>query len=64
MLLPEALIEHAGIDGTATFAGLGQIFQIWRPEKYDAYLELARQKAKEQAAHFELARRQSDGGEP
>jgi MraZ protein len=64
VVLPEALIAYAAIEDVATFAGLGQTFQIWRPEHYDAHLETARQKAKEQAAHFELTRRQDDGGAP
>lgn len=62
VLLPEPLLEHAGVEAIATFAGLGQTFQIWAPERYDAHLAAARQKAKEQAAQFELARRQDDGG--
>ena len=64
VLLPEPLLEHAGIEDTATFAGLGQTFQIWRPESYDAHLAAARQLAKDQAAQFELKRRNDDGGAP
>lgn len=61
VLLPEPLLEHAGIDGIATFAGLGQTFQIWHPEAYDAHLVSVRQQAKDQAAQFELKRRKNDG---
>lgn len=31
VLLPETLVQHAGLDGAVAFVGLGQIFQIWEP---------------------------------
>jgi MraZ protein len=36
ILLPEDLIEHAGLTETAAFVGKGQTFQIWQPEAYKA----------------------------
>ena len=36
ILLPEDLIDHAGIAETAAFVGKGQTFQIWHPESYKA----------------------------
>ena len=29
VMLPEPLLAHAGLDGLATFAGRGPVFQIW-----------------------------------
>lgn len=37
IMLPESLLEHAGITDGATFAGLGGVFQIWNPDSYAAY---------------------------
>jgi len=59
VLLPPALIEHAGITAMATFAGRGATFQVWSPEAYDAYEREATEKAREQAAQLELAQRSS-----
>lgn len=42
VMLPRALIEHAGIDETAIFVGIGRSFRIWSPENYDAYQQDAR----------------------
>lgn len=40
--LPKHLAEHAGLDGKATFVGLGNRFEIWAPEAYEAQAEQAR----------------------
>lgn len=37
MVLPRAFIDHAGIDGEATFVGIGSTFQIWSPAGYAAH---------------------------
>lgn len=34
--LPREFLEHAGLDGKATFVGMGRRFEIWSP---DAHLE-------------------------
>ena len=62
VMLPEALIAHAGIDGTATFAGRGGTFQIWNPADYEDYERSATEQAREQANRLELARRNRTGG--
>ncbi len=33
-VLPRHLIEHAGLDGTALFAGRGSYFEIWNPDAF------------------------------
>lgn len=45
--LPEALLEHAGIDKTLTFVGLGAKFQIWEPTRFADYRAAAREKARQ-----------------
>lgn len=41
IVLSEMLKTHAGIGEAATFAGLGQRFQIWEPERFRAQLDKA-----------------------
>lgn len=45
--LPEALRAHAELDGKAAFAGFGDRFEIWRPERLEARKAEARAKAAE-----------------
>jgi MraZ protein len=47
IVLPEALLAHAGIEGSMTFMGLGRIFQIWQPEAAEKRREEARERARE-----------------
>lgn len=56
VMLPESLIEHAGLSDMATFAGRGGYFQIWAPGDYDAYLVEAKERAREEAARLEIGR--------
>jgi MraZ protein len=34
VVLPPDLVDHAGLDGEATFVGRGYTFQIWNPATY------------------------------
>ncbi|MDP6829371.1 MAG: division/cell wall cluster transcriptional repressor MraZ [Alphaproteobacteria bacterium] len=61
IILPQQLLEHAGLTSLATFAGRGATFQIWAPEAYEAYEAAATERAKDQAAKFELQRRDKMG---
>ena len=64
IILPQQLLQHAGITTMATFAGRGATFQIWAPEAYEAYEREATSRAREQATKFELRRRdQLESGE-
>jgi len=47
ILLPEALANHAAIDGTAAFIGRGRFFEIWEPKALDAHKAAARKRALE-----------------
>jgi MraZ protein len=35
IVLPESLRSHAGLDGTVTFVGLGDKFQMWEPGRFE-----------------------------
>lgn len=37
IILPASLLELAGIDGRAMFVGIGRTFQIWSPDRRDAW---------------------------
>ena len=44
IVLPEGLRAHAGLEGSVTFVGLGDKFQMWRPERFEKRRETARGK--------------------
>ena len=63
VLLPETLLDYAGIDGIATFAGRGATFQIWRPEAYEVYEAEALERARAEAPALALMQSQARPGE-
>ncbi len=63
VMLPEALLAHAGIEGMASFAGRGATFQIWRPDAYDAYEAEALERARTEAPALALMQSQAASGE-
>lgn len=36
LVLPQALRDKIGLDGTAYFGGMGETFEIWKPETFEA----------------------------
>jgi MraZ protein len=61
--LPKELVEHAELDGQVTFVGLGDYFQMWKPENYAGYRSRARSLALEQRPLLqERLRALSEGG--
>lgn len=54
VLLPELLLEDAGIKEQAVFVGKGATFEIWSPEGFETYAAKARDIAKEQRAALRL----------
>jgi len=38
IVLPSEFLGHAEVEGLAMFVGGGRQFNIWRPERYEAYL--------------------------
>jgi MraZ protein len=47
IIVPEELRSHAGLITQVTFVGLGDKFQIWQPEAFDARRKIAREKVLE-----------------
>lgn len=45
--LPKEMAEYAGLNGQATFVGLGKRFEIWHPAKYEAFIGDVRKLARE-----------------
>ena len=56
ILLPPALVEHAGITERAGFVGMGSLFQIWEPETLLRQKTEARTRAREQGLTLPLRR--------
>ncbi|MEE2566062.1 division/cell wall cluster transcriptional repressor MraZ [Hyphobacterium marinum] len=52
--LPKAFADHAGLDGKATFVGLGARFEIWNPETYAEKAAAARAYARENKRALKL----------
>ena len=56
VVLPAALVEHAGLDGEATFVGRGNTFQVWQPEAYRVHHAEAFHRVRERKATLSLRR--------
>ena len=54
ILLPERLVELAGLHTQASFVGLGDTFQIWKPEAFASAKKLAMKQAYKELAKLEL----------
>jgi len=57
IVLPESLRAHAGIAGEIAFVGLGEKFQMWQPDEFDAYRARARGKVDQHRKLFGAGRR-------
>lgn len=63
IILPQELMEFAGITEYATFAGKGKTFQIWEPKAFDEELAKARHKVKEKRSMLRFRTDRKDGGD-
>lgn len=61
IMLPDALIEHAGITDTATFSGRGRIFQIWSPAAYEVFEAETAAQVRDAAPNIDTVRLLRDG---
>ncbi len=52
--LPKAFADHAGLNGKATFVGLGSRFEIWSPDGYAEKAEAARAYARDNKRALKL----------
>ena len=57
-VLPQSIMEHAGVTDRVTFVGQGFKFQIWEPDRFAEYREEAKQKVR--ALRSQLGARASD----
>jgi MraZ protein len=48
IMLPQALLDHAGLTEMAAFVGQGPRFQIWEPKAREAFAKEARERARSQ----------------
>jgi transcriptional regulator MraZ len=60
IVLPPDLRAHAGIEGRVTFVGLGEKFQIWRPEEFNERRRIAREKVQLHRKLFEARSRRAN----
>ncbi len=54
VILPQSLLDHAGITEFAAFVGRGSTFQIWMPEAFQEFQDLARTRVKDQQTTIKL----------
>ncbi len=47
IILPAAMVDHAGIGDRASFVGMGSRFQIWQPDVLERYKAEARSRARD-----------------
>jgi MraZ protein len=52
IVLPESLRRHAGLEGSVTFVGLGDKFQMWEPQAFEQRRRVAREKVQEHRKLF------------
>lgn len=62
IMLPQALLDHAGIGELAAFVGQGPRFQIWEPKAREAFAAEARQRARREGMTLRLRPPKGDGG--
>ena len=56
IILPQSLLDHAGLSSNIVFAGSGNVFQMWEPEGFEAHKERMRQRRREHPAVFQPRR--------
>jgi MraZ protein len=56
VMLPDYMMEFAGITDSAAFVGLSKTFQIWEPSAFEAHQQLMRQRAREAGMTLPAAR--------
>ncbi len=63
IVLPDALRRHAGLQDHVTFVGLGDKFQMWAPQAFEARRTRAREKAQEHRKLFGAGSAHRSGGD-
>lgn len=57
VMLPDNLVEMAGIKESAIFVGKGQTFEIWEPKAFELYMENARKIAWESRSSLRISKK-------
>jgi len=60
VMLPEALVEEAGLSDAALFVGKGETFEIWQPDAFHDYAAQARKLAREKRLKLRAEPRAGD----
>jgi MraZ protein len=63
IMLPDRLLEHAGIADQAAFVGGGRTFQIWSPASYSDFAKEAPTRARDARAKLRLGPPGGEGRE-
>jgi MraZ protein len=64
IVLPEALVSHAGLEDGVVFMGLGRTFQIWQPEAAARRRAEARERARAHSITLPAATLPAAGAAP
>lgn len=62
IILPQSLLDHAGITESAAFVGRGATFQIWMPESFQEFQDKARARVREKQTTLKLSTSHSQEG--
>ncbi len=62
VVLPQTVIEHAGLSDEAVFAGRGSRFQIWQPDAYEENNRQTFERVRSRGATLPPPRRDQGGG--
>jgi MraZ protein len=47
IVLPQALMEHAGLGEQVSFVGIGRSFQLWEPTRYQSHQDEMRERVRQ-----------------
>jgi MraZ protein len=62
IVLPQTLLEHAGITEHVSFVGIGRSFQLWEPGRYQSHQDEMRERVRQRG--FTLPPRGGSAGGP
>lgn len=60
IMIPQELLDHAGIVDHICFVGRGATFQIWNPDTFAQHQERARERLKQSKATLKLSQTSGD----
>ena len=60
VMMPQDLLDYAGVSDTVMFVGLGKSFQLWQPDAYEAHRTEKRQRARDRGITLPMVGRGRD----